>query len=125
MTDQTRPRSRQKSNPIAADSMQGRAPGAPPLDTRNEQSARQPLPGVSNEGTRGGTGTQQTGWGARQQAVRMGSRAEAERKGESQQSGYGGVEQNQHSGSQESAAASPGKQQTDEAKPKNKRPPRS
>ena len=115
MTDQTRPRSRQKSNPIAADSLMGRAPGSAPLDTRNEQSARQPLPGVSNEGTRGGTATQQTGWGARQQAVRLSSRAQAESRGESQQSGYGGVEQKQHAGNL----------QADTARRKNKRPPRS
>ncbi|WP_395408160.1 hypothetical protein ACHMW6_16555 [Pseudoduganella sp. UC29_106] len=59
---------------------------------------------MSNEGTRGGTGTQQTGWGARQQAVRLSSRAEADNRGESQQAGN---------------------LQTDAAKPKNKRPPRS
>jgi hypothetical protein len=95
------------------------------MDARNDRSARQPLPVVSNEGTRGGTGTQQTGWSARQQAVRMGSRAEAERKGESQQSGYSGVEQNQHAGSQDAASASRGNMQTDEAQPKNNRPLRS
>ena len=39
--------------------------------------------------------------------------------------GYSGVEQNQHAGSQDAASASRGNMQTDEAKPKNNRPPRS
>jgi len=111
-----------KINPVAEGSLKGRTGGSVPadLDRGNQQLVREAMPGTDGAGTRGGAGTQQTGWGARQHGERLDKRAEESRQGVSQQSGYGGTEQKQHAGSQESATGPAGKRQTDESRPKRR-----
>ena len=55
--------------------------------------------GGSVQGERGGPGSQQSSWSARQQAQRLRARAEEANMGQSRQSGYGGNEQDQRAGS--------------------------
>ncbi len=97
--------SKEKINPIAPDSLKGRAPGVEP---GNEQRGSEALQDTDAVGERGGVASQQTGWAARQSAERMNQRA----------SGGEGMQQDQHAGSQESATGPAGKRQTDEARPK-------
>lgn len=80
--------------------------------------------GGSEQGERGGPGTQQAGWSARQQAQRMQARAEEARQGLPQQSGYGGAEQKQHAGSQESPIGPAGSEQSAKPGPREAGAPR-
>lgn len=92
---------REKSITVASGSLQTRAPGAGP---GNRQSvARSPLLGFggSEQGERGGPGTQQAGWSSRQQAQRMRARAEEERQG---MAGQGSMQQSQAGGAGETTA---------------------
>jgi hypothetical protein len=108
---QTRSVSKEKSIPVADDSLQTRPPGAGP-PRGNEQSSSEPAGfGGDEAGERGGPGSQQTGWSSRQQAERIVARGEESRLGMPQQSGYGGAEQDQHAGSQESPTGPPSSQQ--------------
>lgn len=98
--------SKEKINPIAPDSLKGRAPGVEPgNEQRGRGTLQQDKEGV---GERGGVASQQTGWAARQSAERMRQR----------EAGGAGMQQDQHAGSQESATGPAGKRQTDEARPK-------
>jgi hypothetical protein len=98
--------SKEKINPMAPDSLKGRAPGVEPGNAqRASVTQQQDKAGV---GERGGVASQQTGWAARQSAERMRERA----------AGGAGMQQDQHAGSQESATGPAGKRQTDEARPK-------
>lgn len=95
--------SKEKMNPIAPDSLKGRAPGVEPARAPGNQQRA-----VEGAGERGGVASQQTGWSARQSAERM-----------RQQAASGGsLQQDQTAGSQESASGPAGKRQTDEARPK-------
>lgn len=106
----------EKGPTVAPGSQQTRPPGV----GSNEQSGSQQIQREframqeSHVGERGGPGSQQGGWSARQQAQRMQQRGEEQRRGESQQSGYGGLEQNQMSGAEEQSLAP---QQDSGAKP--------
>ncbi|HEU4851885.1 MAG TPA: hypothetical protein VFT37_07000 [Telluria sp.] len=95
--------SKEKANVVAEGSLQTRAPGAGPGNSM--QHARPALAGFggSVQGERGGPGSQQSSWSARQQAQRLRARAEEGGLGQSRQSGYGGNEQDQRAGSEESA----------------------
>jgi hypothetical protein len=115
---------KEKNNPVTEDSLQTKAAGAVQKGGANVQSAnqeagtvgirgsRQDVQGGSEQGERGGPGTQQAGWSSRQQAQRMAARADEARQGLSQQSGYVGAEQKQRSESQESAIGQSGSQQS-------------
>jgi hypothetical protein len=95
--------SKEQAIPVASDSLQTRAPGAGPGNLQSATRAPAMGFGGSEQGERGGPGTQQAGWSSRQQAQRMRDRAEQERQGQAQQSGYGGSQQAQRAGSEESA----------------------
>lgn len=100
----TAPRSsREKSNVVAEGSLQTRSPGSGP--GRSMQSARPELAGFggSVQGERGGPGSQQSSWSARQQALRIRSKAEEGSPSQSRQSAGSGDQQEQRAGSQESA----------------------
>ncbi len=104
--------SKEKINPVAPDSLQGRAPGVAPANAqRGSGSMQRDTAGV---GERGGVGSQQTGWAARQSAERARERGAAAEAGRTVDS----MQQDQHAGSQESATGPAGKRQTDEARPK-------
>lgn len=134
--------SKEKMNPIAPDSLKGRAPGVEPGNEqggvpqgsniqRGNENLQRDTAGV---GERGGVASQQTGWAARQSAERMQQRAaatgagetvagaagQAPQAGQALQGGQAGasLQQDQHAGSQESATGPAGKRQTDEARPK-------
>lgn len=100
--NQTPRTSREKANVVAEGSLQTRAPGAGPGNSM--QNGRTPLAGFggSVQGERGGPGSQQSSWSARQQAQRLRARTEESSLGQSRQSGYGGNEQEQRAGSEES-----------------------
>lgn len=119
--DSTRSRgiAKEKIMPVAEGSQQPRAPGWVAPGSANVQSAnieqmgaalrsRGSLQGgLDNVGTqRGGAGSQQAGWSARQSAQRMQARGEEDRLNASRQSGYGGMEQQQKGGSLESPTGS-------------------
>jgi len=93
--------SKEKANTVADDSLQTRSPGAGPGSMQSAMQSRPLGFGGSVRGERGGPGSQQASWSARQQAQRMRARAEQERLGEAQQSGYGGMQQEQFAGAQE------------------------
>lgn len=103
--------SKEKINPVAEGSLRGKPPGAPG-PSRQADDRQGGGFGGSEQGERGGPGSQQAGWSSRQQAERMRARAEEERLGAQQQSGYGGSEQNQRAGSQESARGPAGSEQS-------------
>ncbi|MTW13770.1 hypothetical protein GM658_24465 [Pseudoduganella eburnea] len=98
--------SKEKINPMAPDSLKGRAPGVEPGNEQRSSVAQQQA--KAGVGERGGEASQQTGWAARQSAERMRERA----------GGGSGMQQDQHAGAQESATGPAGKRQTDEARPK-------
>jgi hypothetical protein len=119
--DSTRSRgiAKEKIMPVAEGSQQPRAPGWVAPGSANVQSAnieqmgaalrsRGSLQGgLDNVGAqRGGAGSQQAGWSARQSAQRMQARGEEDRLNASRQSGYGGMEQQQKGGSLESPTGS-------------------
>jgi hypothetical protein len=120
--DATRARgiAKEKIVPVAEGSQQPRAPGWVAPGSANVQSAnieqqgaalrsRGSLQGGIDEnlgGQRGGAGTQQAGWSARQSAQRMQARGEEDRLNASRQSGYDGMEQQQKGGSLESSTGS-------------------
>jgi hypothetical protein len=112
---------------VAGDSMQSKPPGVQQAGSANVQSAtaeegggalrdrgnlQTGSGGDDGGGTRGGPGSQQSGFSARQQGERNEARAEEDRKGEPQQSGHGGLEQKQRAGSHESPVGSPGSRQS-------------
>ena len=128
-------RSKEKDIPVAADSLQARAPGWVAPGSASEQfdsnwaardrnqNQQQGGYGGSEQGERGSVGAQQSGWSSRQQADRMRARAEEARQGLSQQSGYGGSEQSQRAGSQESTTGPAGSQQTGKGGPQPRHAP--
>jgi len=98
--------SKEKINPVAPESLEGRAPGVEPGNAQRDSGALSP--DKEGVGERGGVASQQTGWAARQSAERMRQHA----------AGNANLQQDQHAGSEESATGPAGKRQTDEARPK-------